>query len=399
MQALDQTVAADSLSANRHASNNMLDALGVYQHHDAVTGTAKDAVAKNYYDRLEAAMSTNNASYGEIVAQIAGNTLGVELESPTVCDFYHGSYVDCPTASLQAGDEFLVVAHNPASVEQPVMRIKAPNHSYEVSAFDATSGTWTDVASNTLCYDYWENNGKRDSSYTDCEIFVKSAVDPTSLSYLKVSSTADKPTLGTPLSDENNTISTSTQSLKMIDPTQSLFEYTNNDTTVQIKFNMAFYKPSIGDKVASEPSGAYVFAPDIDHQDSKTYSTFQGATLSQGQVASQFSLYFYDAETTEEYTAIVRLVEGVETIEYEVQLNEIPPINEKAKIGREVVAKWSIVGFDNQETFYTDSNGLAMQERKLNYRPDFVEVTDMTVSSNYYPINNAIAMRDTEQSL
>ena len=54
---------------------------------------------------------------------------------------------------------------------------------------------------------------------------------------------------------------------------------------------------------------------------------------------------------------------------------------------------------DNGETFYTDSNGLEMQKRKLNERPDYTLSTNMTVSSNYYPINSAIALRDTGSTL
>ena len=54
---------------------------------------------------------------------------------------------------------------------------------------------------------------------------------------------------------------------------------------------------------------------------------------------------------------------------------------------------------DNGETFYTDSNGLEMQKRVLNQRPDFTLKTDMRISSNYYPINSAIAIRDSKSTL
>jgi hypothetical protein len=75
-------------------------------------------------------------------------------------------------------------------------------------------------------------------------------------------------------------------------------------------------------------------------------------------------------------------------------MNEIP-INDNQ--GKEVVAKWQIVEFDNQDVFYTDSNGLEMLERVSNRRPDFDLVTDMVTSANYYPVNQAIAMRDWNQ--
>ena len=65
----------------------------------------------------------------------------------------------------------------------------------------------------------------------------------------------------------------------------------------------------------------------------------------------------------------------------------------------EVVAKWQLMDVSNDEIFYTDSNGLEMQKRVLNQRPDYPLVTNMTVSSNYYPIGSAIAFRDAGSTL
>jgi len=39
------------------------------------------------------------------------------------------------------------------------------------------------------------------------------------------------------------------------------------------------------------------------------------------------------------------------------------------EIGREVTVNFEAKDFDNQDEFWTDSNGLAMQKRILNYRP------------------------------
>jgi lysosomal alpha-mannosidase len=69
LKALDQSVPSDDLKDLRHAYHSMMDSLGIYQHHDAVSGTAKDPVAKNYYDHLDTSMSTANTEYGAILAQ------------------------------------------------------------------------------------------------------------------------------------------------------------------------------------------------------------------------------------------------------------------------------------------------------------------------------------------
>jgi len=63
---------------------------------------------------------------------------------------------------------------------------------------------------------------------------------------------------------------------------------------------------------------------------------------------------------------------------------EIPLVDNK---GREVVAKWNFDGIDNEDVFYTDSNGLEMQRRLKDARPDFTLDTKMKVNDNYYPIN------------
>ena len=67
------------------------------------------------------------------------------------------------------------------------------------------------------------------------------------------------------------------------------------------------------------------------------------------------------------YTAMIRLAPGATTIEWEVQLHGIPVTKADDK-GKEVVVTWSMLGddFDNESTFYTDSNGLEMQTRVLH---------------------------------
>jgi len=38
-------------------------------------------------------------------------------------------------------------------------------------------------------------------------------------------------------------------------------------------------------------------------------------------------------------------------------------------IGKEIVLNMNFNGINNKDVFYTDSNGLEMQQRKINYRP------------------------------
>jgi len=99
------------------------------------------------------------------------------------------------------------------------------------------------------------------------------------------------------------------------------------------------------------------------------------------------------------YTAMIRLLPGATTVEWEVQLHGIP-VTTSDDLGKEVVVTWEMLNsFDNENTFYTDTNGLEMQTRVFNSRPDFTLSTDELASSNYYPINSALAIRSPSTNM
>jgi len=70
--------------------------------------------------------------------------------------------------------------------------------------------------------------------------------------------------------------------------------------------------------------------------------------------------------------------------------------------GYEVVAWFSAHNFKNKGVFYTDSNGLEMQKRELNKRSyyNFTKYIGpdghFNVTSNYYPVVTAIAIKDVD---
>ena len=83
-------------------------------------------------------------------------------------------------------------------------------------------------------------------------------------------------------------------------------------------------------------------------------------------------------------------------LKFTVDLDSLPTLQYD---GYEVIVDFQVENFDNNQTFWTDSNGLEMQQRRLNYRPTWdiqanYNDSNENVTANYYPINTAITMRD-----
>lgn len=79
----------------------MNDAMGIYQHHDAVTGTARQAVANDYAFRLSNAMESNFEAYAAAVDLEIKKMTGVSSNGTwQFCQRNNGTYLDCPISKM-----------------------------------------------------------------------------------------------------------------------------------------------------------------------------------------------------------------------------------------------------------------------------------------------------------
>jgi hypothetical protein len=112
----------------------------------------------------------------------------------------------------------------------------------------------------------------------------------------------------------------------------------------------------------------------------------------------QYTILFKNETSNEEAIVKVRFSPALfeQIIEFEVELNSlsISPIFR----GKDLIVNWQMLdGFDPKQKFWTDSNSLQMIERNLYKRKDprfIIEDKSSNISSNYYPVDSAIIMRD-----
>jgi len=145
-----------------------------------------------------------------------------------------------------------------------------------------------------------------------------------------------------------------------------------------------------------QASGAYIFRPNCTENIVKACDPFVVGnghavlTMTKGKLVQKARQVFADWLVQE-----IFLYSDADHIEVEFTVGPIPF---KDNLGKEVISVWR-TDIASKQIFYTDSNGRDMQKRIINHRPTWtLKVTD-PVSGNFYPVNHAISINDTNRQL
>ena len=103
----------------------------------------------------------------------------------------------------------------------------------------------------------------------------------------------------------------------------------------------------------------------------------------------QSALIIYNNWTSQE----VNLYDNATTVEVEWSVGPIP-IDDK--IGKNIIARYD-TDIASEAKYYTDANGREVLERVRNHRPTWDYQVIENVSSNYYPINSRIWIKDQQR--
>lgn len=147
--------------------------------------------------------------------------------------------------------------------------------------------------------------------------------------------------------------------------------------------------------------GAYVFKPEWYDQMPHQYSSLvDDITYQAGQIVEQWSIFYKNCTTGEKAIVRARYSPAFQDlVEFEVELAPVPIADE---LGKDVTVNFKFYdSFDPNSTFFTDSNGLEMQERKIRnitldnkLAENELGYNYATLAANYYPVGSAIAIRD-----
>jgi len=360
------------------------DAMGMGQHHDAVTGTEKQAVAEDY--KLHMARGLDAAKQGVLYPYLQERIqadLGISNLQFDICNLNTSSVFCGVTYNSMKNNSssVLLSIYNSGKARNSTIRVKVPSGFVQVK----------DTTGNLLPTDIICANA---TDTTDCDLFFTNSFSGFGLSYFYLVSTTTSNQVTAQTYSAGKTIQINpSQSLILNDMLNFGLNYCTDSsqsncykTNFNIKYN--YYE---GYQAGGQQSGAYIFRPSektkngaLSYATPQKVSIYQGKNLVQihvesGKVISNLRIYNDIATGLE----LQSFVDSIDTSDGQ---------------GKEVILVVTTPSIQNSNTFYTDSMGMELQKRVINYRPTWDLKVTQPIAGNYYPVQSTILIKDTTTS-
>ncbi|XP_022741815.1 alpha-mannosidase-like [Durio zibethinus] len=376
------------------------DALGIVQHHDAITGTARQHTTNDYSKRLSIGVTEAEAVVSTALSCLTKKNSRHKCKEAALtfsqCQLVNISYCPPTEKDIPEGKSLVVVAYNPLAWDRTEI-VRIPVNHADLVVLDSTG-----------------NN--IDTQYLDMDNVTRNVRDFYTKAYLGLSSDmvpkywllfqASVPPLGwntyfiskgaigqgrvgiisATTTPENGKFEIGNGNLKMSFSTSSgqLQRMYNSRTRVDVPVQQSYlwYGSSPGD-ADSQASGAYLFrpngAPPTVVSRSVPLKVIHGPLVDE--VHQQFNEWIYQ---------VTRLYKDKEHAEIEFTIGPIPLDD---GVGKEVITRMT-ANMVTDKVFYTDSNGRDFIKRVRDFREDWNLTVTQPVAGNYYPINLGICTMD-----
>eukprot|EP00029_Vermamoeba_vermiformis_P005720 TRINITY_DN2061_c0_g1_i1.p1 TRINITY_DN2061_c0_g1~~TRINITY_DN2061_c0_g1_i1.p1 ORF type:complete len:972 (+),score=248.82 TRINITY_DN2061_c0_g1_i1:58-2973(+) len=349
------------------------EAMGIAQHHDSVTGTAKQHVDYDYTKRLSIGMFNSFDVMGTLVGKLISNDPKNDVPSFKACPLLNETFCPAVTDNLIKGKIVPLVVYNPTSwARSEWLDIPVAG---QVQVFDQ--------AGNPVPFQAYRNIQNVATVAFQAQIpalgFNTYFIAPATNNKPESESKVTKAFGDTILENDNiKVVFDSELNLKQI-------VNKNTDQDVDITQRLAYYTSNVGDMDSNQASGAYIFRPTGNLTVLKPIS----AQVLNGPLFNEVQLkYAWNWQ-------VFRLYNDRDHLDV---FNHVGPIDISDKTGKEVITQYTS-DMNTHGYFYTDSNGLELITRQRNYRATWPFVNTEAVSGNYAPVNSIISIKDKATQL
>ncbi|RZC32509.1 lysosomal alpha-mannosidase, partial [Asbolus verrucosus] len=360
--------------------NALREAMGVMQHHDAITGTEKQHVAEDYARILQHGLDECQIIVNTALSKIitgADSPPNIKLNS---CLLTNVS--SCPLTETE--DSFVVTVYNPLS--RPVtkyVRLPVTAEAYDVQD---PNGAKLPVQLIPTPEPILKIPGRRSSAKV--ELIFKADIPPLGFSSYIVTKKS-----GNEICKEEDTteLTSGVVGLKIDANTGLLTDISMNGKTIKIGQEFLYYEGFVGNNEVpiNRSSGAYIFRP-IPNKDPVLVANKTQYKVYRGELVMEVQQIF-----NEWVSQTIRIYSEENYIEFDWVVGPIP---NKDVNGKEVITRFT-TNLASKSTFYTDSNGRELLKRVRSSRPTWKLNLQEPVAGNYYPITSKILLVDDAQDL
>ncbi|KAL7231292.1 hypothetical protein ACSBR2_009540 [Camellia fascicularis] len=394
------------LAGRRSAGPNTYslgDALGIAQHHDAVSGTAKQHTTNDYEKRLARGASESEAVVSSSLSCLTNSTskdqCATTLPTLSQCQLLNISYCPPTEEDIPDGKSLVVVAYNPLGWNRTDI-IRIPVNDGNLVVQDSMGNTMEaqyveldNVTSNLRDFYTMAYLGISPGPAPKYWILFKVSLPPLGWNTYFVSKAAGKGNSRSVFSSvvglpQNDTVEIGPGNLKMSFSVASgqLKRMFNSRTGVDIPVQQSYlwYGSSNGD-TDPQCSGAYIFRPNGSPPTvvsrAVPLKVVRGTLVDE--IHQQFDSWIYQ---------VIRLYKDKEHAEVEFTIGPIPTDD---SVGKEIITRMT-ANMVTDKVFYTDSNGRDFLKRVRDYREDWPLQVHQPVAGNYYPLNLGIYTVDNK---
>jgi len=363
----------------------LAEAMGLVQHHDAVSGTAKQHATFDYSKRLHAGRVHSHGAVFDAVAALSSS----KAEDVSFCISRNVSRCE---ATEKTGNLSVLVWNALAQERTELIELPVSSANVKVRTSDGTVLT-TQVVKSLGAYS--DSAVATQAAQWTALFEAKLPALGFNTFHVEIAPATSEMSVAEEVTVDDIVLENEFLAVKFCSETGRICSLQNKELGSSIKADQdwLWYLSSPGVDVDGpgnrQASGAYIFRPNKTAAD-PVFSGKPTLQLVRGELADEVIQSFGDVVSQR-----VRLPRGARHVEVTYTVTSLPIAD---GWGKELVFRIN-TDINNKGACLTDSNGREMQERMRDFRPTWNLNQTESVAGNFFPVNTALAIKDDQAQL